>query len=666
MQQAKSDSAIQISLNEQVTDPIVIIGNGPVGLHAARLLLQNQGDHNVILYGAENYKPYNRVKLSSVLAGLLDWSRLESDIDENEYDLLIKRYGIQVEEIDPRNKTIIDNEGNVQSYSKLILATGSSPHIPQIKGINLKGRYTLRNIDDVNHLLARQVTSRHTVILGGGLLGLEAARAMQRWQTHVTVIEHASHLLSRQLDEKAGHYLADTISETGIDLIINDGLKSINGHEKISGLTLMSGRQIPCDTLIVATGIVPNKALALLSGLAIGRGIKVNDRMQTSVEDIYAIGECAEHRGQVYGLVAPGLEQAGVAVHNILAGQDATYQGAIAATRLKVLDHEVLSIGAVGDEERPGYGREHIYEDKKKGIYRKLVVHRHRLVGAIGLGEWEEASRVQAQVLQKKLVLPWQLLRFKLNGLLWPEQEVPGVTEWPASATVCQCTGVTRGTIGVAIEQGACSVKEISQQTGASSVCGSCHHLVDELLGNSAAPEKHDYSKTLTVTAILGFLFALLFISPFQIPYIDSVQSGLQWDWLWRETFYKQVSGFTVLGLFSLGLVISLRKRVRKIQQLGHFDIWRIVHVILGVMTLAVLLMHTGFRLGHGVNQWLMLSFSGLVIAGSVFTFLLGQQHRFSPSRSMLMKKRMINWHIYLFWPVPVLLGFHVLKGYWF
>lgn len=666
MSQANSALQTDISNDEFQRDPIVIIGNGPVGLHAARLLLKGDSGHAVVLYGAEEHKPYNRVKLSSVLAGQIDWSSLYADIDGEDEQRLHKRYGVAIADINPAEKTIIDDKGNVQPYSKLILATGSSPHIPNIEGINVKGRYTFRNIDDVNHLLARQISSRHTVILGGGLLGIEAARAMRRWQTKVTVIEHASHLLSRQLDEEAGEKLAEVISSKGIDLVINDGLRKVNGEKKITSLTLTSGREIACDTLIVATGIVPNKSLAILSGLSVGKGIKVNDRMQTSDEDIYAIGECAEHRGKIYGLVAPGLEQAGVAVHNITGGAEANYAGAIATTRLKVIDHEVLSIGAVGSEARLGFGREHVYQEPEKGVYRKLVVHRNRLVGALSLGQWDEASRIQTHVLQKKLVLPWQIMRFKLTGYLWPEQEMPGVTEWPANATVCQCTGVTRGTISTAIEQGACCAEDVSQQTGASSVCGSCRPLVEELLGHSDAPEKHPQSKTLTITAMLGMAIALLFFLPLQIPYVASVQSPWQWDWLWRDTFAKQVTGFSVLGIFTLGLFVSLRKRVGKLQNLGSFDIWRVVHIMLGILALFGLLLHTGFRLGHGLNQWLMISFAGLIVLGSIYTYLLGQQHRWSPSKSILLKKRMLNWHIYLFWPVPVLLGFHILKGYWF
>lgn len=669
MEQVGSQAIEQLSVEQDNDRPIVvIIGNGPVGLHAARLLLLEKAPYQVVLYGSEQHRPYNRVKLSSVLAGIVDWSLLESDIpdDNNIKDKLVKRYGITIEEIDVVNKKVLDSKGMSQSFDKLIIATGSSPHIPQIEGINLKGRFTLRSIDDVNELLARQISSRHTVILGGGLLGIEAARAMQRWHTNVTVIEHASHLLSRQLDDSSGQMLEDLIKETGIDIVTNDGLKTINGDKKISSLTLRSGREIPCDTLIVATGIVPNKSLALLSGLAVGRGIKVNDQMQTSAPDVYAVGECTEHNGKVYGLVAPGLEQAGVAVHNITGGERSFYKGTIAASRLKVIDHEVLSVGAVGEDARRGYGRVHVFSEPETGIYRKIVVHRNKLVGALSLGKWDEAARVQTHALQKKLLLPWQTLRFKLTGQLWPEQDTPGVCEWPASATVCQCTGVSRGAISNAVTQGAQTAEQVTELTGASSVCGSCRPLVCELLGESSLPEKHKNSKVLTSTAIFGFLLSLLFFLPTQIPYVSEVQSPFQWDWLWRDNLAKQVTGFSVLGLFSIGLFISLRKRFSKFQKLGNFDIWRVVHILLGSMALVGLLLHTGFRLGHGLNQWLMISFAGLILVGSVYTYLLGQQHQFSPTKYLVIKKRLLNWHIFLFWPVPILLGFHILKSYWF
>lgn len=644
--------------------PVVIVGNGPVGMQAARLLLENNFSTPVVIYGSEQHIPYNRVKLSSVLAGVMEWDGLTSDVKDDS-PLLIKRYGVTIEEINAVKKTVIDDLGNIQPYEKLILATGSNPYIPEIPGISLSGRYTLRSIKDLNQLLARQIRSRHTVILGGGLLGLEAAKAMQRWNTEVTVIEHAPYLLSKQLDESAGHLLAKHIEDTGIKLVFNSGIHSINGGSRITSITLNSRQTLDCDTVIIATGIVPDKSLALLAGIKTGRGIQVDDSMRTSISDIYAVGECCEHRGNIYGLVAPGLEQAGVAVNNIL-GKPAKYQGAISASRLKVLDQPVLSIGNVGQNERKGLGTHHKFVDEENGIYRKLIIHRYRLIGAILVGESEETMRIQNHVIEQRWVFPWQLLRFNLTGLLWPQQELPGVSEWPSNATVCQCTGVTRGTIGACIDNGAKSCDEIRQQTGASSVCGSCRTMINDLLGNNKPAEPEEYSTLLTSIAIFGFLISSLFFLPIILPYANSSNADISIDLLWRDGLIKQITGYSIIAMVVIGLTISLRKRWKKLRETGSYSYWRLFHIVVGALIVVSLLLHTGFRTGSGLNFWLMFFFLGLIIAGSFYTAILSQQHRLASAQSITAKKRTLNWHIFLFWPVPVLLGFHILKVYWF
>lgn len=643
--------------------PIVVVGNGPVGMQAVRLLLKKF--HHVVLYGDEEIQPYNRVKLTSVLAGQESWQTLESDLSEEHDSFLQKRYGYRVDSVDSTNKTVTDQQGNVQAYSKLILATGSRPHVPNLPGNDKKNIFTLRDSLDLNALIARQVGSRHTVIIGGGLLGLETARAMKRWHTEITVIEHGPRILSRQVDDIAGLLIAESIRKQGIELLLGDGVVEIKGNTKVESLKLRTGKEIPCDTLIFATGIIPNTQLALDTRISVGRGIRVNDQMQTSDPDIYAIGECCEHRDQVYGLVAPGLEQAGVAVHHIFEGES-RYQGSIAASRLKVLDKQVLSIGPMGDNATVSYGRTHVYSDHQSGIYRKLLIHRNKLVGVLSLGEWEDASRIQAHAVEQRLIYPWQLIRFRLTGSPWPEQDDPGVIAWPADATVCQCTGVTRGRISEVIQCGAKTCEAISSETGASTVCGSCKPLVAELLATDTPLEKEKSSNTLTVSAIVACIIGVLFLLPTQIPYQDSVQSALQWDWLWRDGFVKQVTGFTILGLFGIGLVLSLRKRWSKFSNLGSFNTWRLVHLFLGVAALITLLAHTGLRIGAGLNAVLMLSFIGLIILGAVNSAAIGQQHRINRSAFKKLRASSFNWHIYLFWPVPALLTFHVLTSYWF
>jgi nitrite reductase (NADH) large subunit len=559
---------------------------------------------------------------------------------------------------------VIDDQGVRQPYSRLILATGSHPYVPQIAGIELPGVYTFRNRDDADALMARRVRSHHTVVLGGGLLGLEAARGMQRNGTRVTVVEHADRLMGSQLDEGGSDALALELRALGIELVIGDGVREVLGSERVQGLLLQSGLHIACDTVVVATGIRPNIDLARDARIAWGRGIRVDDNMRTSVADVYAIGECAEHRGRVYGLVGPGLEQAGVAVSHIT-GEAGEYRGSLASTRLKVAGCSVFSMGPMGAaEERSGERRYH-YRDPDSGVYRTLLIHRNRLHGVVAIGPWADTARVQSAVADKALVWPWQMWRFQRSGSLWPAEEVNGVAAWPAGALVCQCKSVSRGELSEAMAGGACSVAELRNCTGASSVCGSCKPLIEQLVG-TAKPEPAPMHRWLLGGAVLSLLGALAFLLLPKLPYADTVQHAWHWDMLWRDGLLKQISGFTILGLFALGLLLSPRKRLQKLQSWGRFDAWRIAHIGLGLLVMIALLAHTGLRLGNGLNAILMVSFVATLLLGAISTGVISLEHRIGGALAARLRRQSLWWHILWFWPVPVALGFHVLKGYWY
>lgn len=651
--------------NEASRPPIVIIGNGPAGMRVAQELMERLPETALAIFGEEQHQPYNRVRLSSWLAGDLDQAGLAQPLRRPFGSICQEHIGYRIENIDREAHTITDNRGRTQRYSQLVLATGSSAYVPNIKGINTSGIYTFRDLDDANKLLARQASSHHTVVLGGGLLGLEAARGMLRNGTKVTVIDHADRLLARQLDEAASNRLIKDVVALGIEVRLNDGVTEIMGSERISGVQLRSGELLKCDTLVLATGIRPNTGLAEAAGLHYGKGILVDDQMRTSDPDIYAVGECCEHRGEVYGLVAPGLEQASVAAASICQAEGA-YSGSIAASRLKVVGTQVFSMGPMGDDSIRNYGRSHVYKDNSNGIYRKLLVHRNRLVGAIGIGEWNETVRLQTAIGAKQWIWPWQILRFLRSGMLWPEEDTKGVSAWPATAVVCQCTGVTRGTISEAIALGACSHEDVSKCTGASSVCGSCKPLVEDLLGNTAERKPIALFRSVVTFALIALVSIAITLGMPAIPYAESVQASWQPDLLWRDGLIKQISGFSILGLFAIGLAVSLRKRVKPFAKFGRYDLWRLTHLLLGVLAIAALIAHTGMRTGHGLNFMLMLSFSIMILLGSVAALVMSFEHRIGGAVATRLRRQSSLIHIILFWPVPLLLGWHVLKTYWF
>jgi nitrite reductase (NADH) large subunit len=645
--------------------PIVIVGNGPVGMRLAKELLDRLPAQPIVIYGAEQHEPYNRVRLSSWLAGEVDWDQLAQPLQPPLGAQFEERIGYRIDLIDREARTVTDNSGRVQPYDRLVLATGSAPFIPQIPGIQLDGVFTFRDLDDTNRLLARRARSHHTVVIGGGLLGLEAARGMQPANTRVTVVEHADRLLGRQLDEEASSRLQRDVESLGIKVIIGDGVALVTGRDRVERVCLRSGMELHCDTLIIAAGIRPNIQLARSAHLAYGRGVQVDDAMRTSDPFIYAVGECAEHRGQVYGLVAPGLEQAGVAASHI-AQQPSQYAGSVAASRLKVVGTQVFSMGPMGDGEDRLYGKAHVYRDEETGAYRKILIRRHRLVGAIGIGAWDETVRLQTTIGRAERIWPWQVLRFNRTGRIWPETDSQGVAAWPAGSVVCQCTGVTRGEISEAIALGACDAAMVATRTGASTVCGSCKPLVADMLGKQQAVDPVPMHRTLLVGGAAALVGALAFFVLPNIPYADSVQHAWHWDALWREALFKQITGFSVLGLFVGGLVVSVRKRTKAFSNIGRFDGWRLAHVLIGVLVILGLVAHTGLRMGSGLNFMLMASFGAMLLIGAVTTAVIALEHRLDVGLARRVRQQSTWLHILLFWPVPALLGWHVFKTYWF
>jgi nitrite reductase (NADH) large subunit len=644
--------------------PIVIVGTGPVGIRLVQALLRRNPDAAVVIYGDEPWEPYNRVRLSLLLSGEIKEENISNKPVIPATARVVQHHNCAVFAIDRDERSVIDAAGRHQSYSTLILATGSRPHIPDIPGTHLAGVFTFRNMTDAQQLQARRIRSRRVVVIGGGLLGLEAARAMQRQHTDVVVIEHTSHLMNRQLDGESSELLREHIMKVGVRVLLNESVKEIMGSYQVKGIRLRSGKVIECDTVIISTGIKPNIELARDACLSVGRGVRVNDYMQTTDPCIYAVGECAEHRDHVYGLVAPGIEQAEVAAHCILGGHS-RYNGSIAATNLKVVNMSIFSMGLINKEDSSKDLQEVIYKGKEQGIYRKLMLHRGRLMGAIAAGVWDEQTRIQEVISKQGRIWPWQLKRFRRLGVLWPDVEDKSVAGWPAGATVCNCTGVTRGELSQAINSGCKTLSALKSCTGASTVCGSCESLLTEMLGSQVTRQAVFAGKTLLGLSsglLLIMLVALLF-GP--IPYAQSVGVIIPWDNLWRDGLFKQISGFTLLGLSLIGLLIALRKRWKWIS-FGDFAIWRLFHVVLGVLIIIGLFLHTGFRFGSHLNLYLITGFVVLLALGTMAGGVIAVEHRLDQVLARRMRSCLIWAHILLVWPMPVLLGFHIVKSYYF
>lgn len=619
-----------------------------------------------MLFGDETFAPYNRVRLTPLLGGDAQFGEitLEELPDENETFQL--RLGHRVVKILREEKQIVTANGQVWPYEKLILATGSRAFMPNISGRDLSGVFRFRSADDASALLARSFAARRVAVIGGGLLGLEAARGMARRGCQVMVLEHESHLMPRQLDQDGGALLSELIEDMGVEVRTGVAVRSIDGTTRVTGLTLANGDHIDCDTVVICTGIRPNVDLAKGAGLAFGRGVTVNDRMQTSDPDIYAIGECAEYDGQLFGLVGPGYLQADVAASVIL-GTHARFEGASPATKLKVIGADVFSVGEIAQLEVRQNVQHHVWRTDKS--YRRIFIERGKLVGALAVGAWPHASRMQDAVNQAATVYPWMLFRFRKTGSFWSEEELP-VDAMPDAAVLCNCTGVTCGQVRSALGAGCGSIEMVGGETSAGTVCGTCRPLIGEMIEAGATPEPMPMWKPVLGLSSIGFLGAVIPFAIGHVPLPTSYDPDSLRDWLWRDNIVKQWSGFVLLGIILAAFAIGLRKRFRLTDRLGSFDAWRLVHNGIGLAALAGFFVHTGFSLGSGWNLFLALTFLATILLGSMAGLATGGDHELRARRigsSRKPPRRLPTWgHILLLWPLPALIGFHVLASYAF
>jgi nitrite reductase (NADH) large subunit len=372
-----------------MSESLVIVGNG---MAAARLVDELAkaalGRYAIAVIGAEPRLAYNRVLLSSVLAGETASHEIELKPANWWRDRGVTlKYGCAVDEIDVgRRELKIAHEESI-GFSKLVLATGSSALRLNVPGAELPGVNTFRDSRDVDLLLALASAKKRVVVVGGGLLGLEAAYGLAKAGASVTLVHLMDRLMERQLDAPAGALLKSLVEKKGINVLLNASTARIVGQRRVEGVELTDGRCMDADAVIFAAGIRPNVALAKDAGIPVNRGIVVDDRMQTGTENIFALGECAEHRGICYGLVEPAYEQARVLAQH-LAGRRAEYQGSVVATNLKVSGVSVFSAGEfLGNDRSDAI----VLNDFKGGTYKKLVIEDGRLIGAVLVGDTTDA-----------------------------------------------------------------------------------------------------------------------------------------------------------------------------------------------------------------------------------------------------------------------------------
>lgn len=478
---------------------LVLVGNGMAGVRAIEEILSVAKDEfQITIFGAEPHPNYNRILLSKVLQGdtdikditLNDWDWYE----ENNIQLYTNETVIKV---DTENKTVITDADRIQPYDELILATGSVPFILPIPGADKKGVTAFRDIKDTDTMLAASKQYKKAAVIGGGLLGLEAARGLLNLGMDVSVIHLAPFLMERQLDATAGRLLQNELEKQGMTFLLEKQTEEIVGDDRVEGLRFKDGTSIEADLVVMAVGIRPNTTLGAESGIPVNRGIIVNDYMQTEIPHIYAVGECAEHRGIAYGLVAPLYEQAKVLAKHICGIETKPYEGSVLSTQLKVSGVEVFSAGDFNESDEKKAIK---VFDEQDGIYKKIVLRGNQIVGAVLFGDSSEGNRLFSMI-QKEA----DITETSKISILQPLNQEAGTSITAAMSDdeiICGCNGVSKGVIIQAIQEKGCSsTDEIKACTGASRSCGGCKPLVEEILQHTLGS---DFDASAQKEAICG------------------------------------------------------------------------------------------------------------------------------------------------------------------
>jgi nitrite reductase (NADH) large subunit len=467
---------------------LIVVGNGMAGARAVEEVLARGGGEmfDITMFGDEPYGNYNRIMLSNILCGIQDTSEIYiNPLPWYEENGITLHAGSPVVEIDRASRKVRTASGIVAAYDVLLIATGSRAFIPPMLGLNgpdgkmKPGVFGFRTIDDCDGIIATAKSSRRAAVIGGGLLGLEAARGLMNHGCEVHLVHLGAHLMPAQLDSDGGKMLRATMEKMGVKIHLQRNTAEILGEDRVTGLRFKDGDQLDCDMVVVAAGIRPNVEIARGSGLTVERAIVVDNHMR-SVDDmnVYVVGECAQHRGQVYGLVAPLWDQAKVfADHVTGADRDAAYHGSKLATKLKVMGVELASMGLT----EPELEHDEVvqFSEAKRGTYKKLIVRDGRLVGGILMGDISKAAYLM-QAFDRETPLPEERLSL-LFDIGTPPQKVT-LDEMPATAQVCNCNGVTKAAIGACVAAGKRTPKAVMGATRAGMGCGSCKGLVGEVV----------------------------------------------------------------------------------------------------------------------------------------------------------------------------------------
>ena len=467
---------------------LVMVGNGMAGVRTLEELLKIAPDlYDITVFGAEPHANYNRILLSPVLAGEMTLKEIMlNDVDWYEQHGIRLHLGKKVTKIDRGARKVIAADGTTESYDRLLLATGSNPFIVPIPGVDLQGVISYRDIADTEAMIDASSRYRNAVVIGGGLLGLEAANGLKLRGMNVTVVHLMPWLMERQLDRNAAGMLQRSLEQKGLSFLLEKQTAEVVGRDgRVAAVRFKDGEEIAADLVVMAVGIRPNVELAQSAGLHCNRGIVVSDTMQTHDPRIYSVGECVAHRGSTYGLVAPLFEMAKVCATHLAEFGIGRYQGSVTSTKLKVTGIDLFS---AGDFTGGAETEEIVLHDAVGGVYKKLVIRNDRIIGSVMYGDTVDGTWFF------QLMRDGQSIADIRDHLMFGQAHLGNAghqgqskaAAMPDTMEVCGCNGVAKGNIIRSIkEKGLFTLEEVRKHTKASSSCGSCTGLVEQILAST-------------------------------------------------------------------------------------------------------------------------------------------------------------------------------------
>lgn len=515
-------------------EKLVLIGNGMAGMRTLEELLKLTPDkYQISVFGDEPYGNYNRIMLSPVLAGEKTINDIMiNDLQWYEDNDVTLYSGQRVSKIDRLNRRVMTDDGLVVEYDRLLLATGSNPFMLPLPGADLPGVISFRDIADVDTMIDTAKSHQKAVVIGGGLLGLEAANGLMIQGMDVTVVHISDTLMNMQLDKTASDMMLDELKGKGLKFLMQHESATIEGKDRVERLTFKDGSHVDADLLVMAVGVRPNTTLAQSAGIHSERGIVVDDTMQTFDPRIYAVGECVQHRGTTFGLVAPLFEQAKVCANHLAQMGIARYMSSITSTKLKVTGIDLFSAGDfIGDDD----SEDLVFKDAARFVYKKLVIKNNQLIGAVLYGDTVDGAwyfqlmrdGTDVSSIRENMLFGQHHLGDSGHGA------TNAVDNLPDEAEICGCNGVCKGDIVQAISKHSLfTLDEVKAHTKASASCGSCTGLVEQLLASTLGS---DFNETPSKKAMCGCTSMTHnevknAITEQQLKTIPDVMQALEWQ----------------------------------------------------------------------------------------------------------------------------------------